>query len=249
MMGFSAGGHLTATAGVMFDAGSAGASDPVERASSRPDFIVLGYPWLNAMKRDQARVISYCSVLAIDAATCPSFEQYSPELHVTAQTPPAFIYHTTDDETVPVDASVTFYRLLAAAGVPVEMHLFAKGRHGSGLGLGDPSLDAWPVLLEAWMRGRGLLTPDPVVAAETQRLLAPPHPRKAGADFSVDQSLRDLLADPNAKAVLVKHLGSEYVEHIPDMAMGRSLQAMSVLDSDHVTAATLAAIEADLNRK
>ena len=164
MMGFSAGGHLTATAGTMFDGGKADASDPIERVSSRPDFLVLGYPWLNAMKKDQKGVISYCSVLKIEPEKCASYEQYSPDLHVSAQTPPTFIYHTTDDETVPVDASVAFYRVLAAAGVPVEMHLFARGRHGSGLGLGDAALDNWPALLEAWLRGRGLLTPAPAAA-------------------------------------------------------------------------------------
>ncbi len=164
MMGFSAGGHLTATAGTMFDDGKADASDPVERVSSRPDFLVLGYPWLNAMKKDQKGVISYCSVLKIEPEKCSSFEQYSPDLHVGAQTPPTFIYHTTDDELVPVEASVGFYRVVAAAGVPVEMHLFAKGKHGSGLGLGDAALDNWPVLLEAWLRGRGLLTPAPAAA-------------------------------------------------------------------------------------
>lgn len=51
-----------------------------------------------------------------------------------------------------------FYDALVAAGVPVEMHLLEHGRHGSGLGLGSPSLDLWPVLLEQWLRGRGLLT-------------------------------------------------------------------------------------------
>ncbi len=158
MMGFSAGGHLTAMTGVMLDAGSAVASDPVERASSQPDFLILGYPWLNAMKPGQRGVLTYCGALKIEAVQCASFEQYSPDLHVTPRTPPTFIYHTTDDDTVPVDASVSFYRLLAAAGVPAEIHVFAHGRHGSGLGLGDPALDAWPALLETWMRGQGLLT-------------------------------------------------------------------------------------------
>jgi acetyl esterase/lipase len=166
MMGFSAGGHLTATAGTMFDEGKADAPDPVERFSSRPDFIILGYPWLNAMKKDQKGVISYCSVLKIESEKCAAFERYSPDLHVSAQTPPAFIYHTTDDELVPVDGSLVFYRILTAAGVPAEMHLFAKGKHGSGLGLGDAALDSWPALLEAWLRGRGLLTPAPAAAGK-----------------------------------------------------------------------------------
>ncbi|MBV9852815.1 MAG: alpha/beta hydrolase [Armatimonadetes bacterium] len=161
MMGFSAGGHLTASAGTMFDAGRADSSDPVERVSSRPDFLILAYPWLNAMKPGQEGILTYYSALNIAPAQRKAFERYSPDEHVTAQTPPAFLYHTTDDETVPVEASVAFYRALRAAGVPAEMHLFAHGRHGSGLGLGYPALDLWPVLLEAWLRGRGLLTPAP----------------------------------------------------------------------------------------
>jgi acetyl esterase/lipase len=125
--------------------------------STRPDFIILGYPWLNAMWKNPAGVLSYCSALKLEPAQCATFTQYSPDAHVTAQTPPAFIYHTTDDDVVPVEASVAFYRVMAKAGVPVEMHLFAKGRHGSGLGLGDPALDQWSGLLETWLRGRGLL--------------------------------------------------------------------------------------------
>lgn len=158
MMGFSAGGHLTAMAGTMPDTGKADAADPLDRVSSRPDFLVLGYPWLNAMIKDQ-KALSYCGVLKIEPAQCASFEQYMPERLVTKDTPPVFIYNTTDDDLVPVDASVTFYRALNAAGVPVEMHIFGTGRHGSGLGLGDPALDAWPGLLEAWLRARGLLPP------------------------------------------------------------------------------------------
>lgn len=160
MMGFSAGGHLTAMAATMPEAGRADAADPLDRVSSRPDFQVLGYPWLNAMIKDQ-KALAYCGVLKIDPAKCDTFEQYSPERLVTKDTPPTFIYMTTDDELVPVDASVTFYRALTKAGVPAEMHIFATGRHGSGLGLGDAALDAWPGLLEAWLRGRSLLPPPP----------------------------------------------------------------------------------------
>jgi acetyl esterase/lipase len=157
MMGFSAGGHLTAAVGTMFEDGVASAADPIERVSSRPDFLVLGYPWLDAMKPGPNNVISYCSVLKLEPAQCTTFEQYNPDARVTPRTPPTFIYHTTDDELVPVESSVTFYSALTKAKVPVEMHAFAKGKHGSGLGLGDPALDLWPSLLEAWLRDRGLL--------------------------------------------------------------------------------------------
>jgi acetyl esterase/lipase len=166
IMGFSAGGHLAASAATMFESEKADAPDPIDRVSSRPDFLVLGYPWLNAMKKDEkSGEISYCSVLKIEVNKC-AFGQYSPDAHAIAQTPGTFIYHTTNDELVPVSASVTFYQALTAAGVEVEMHLFANGKHGSGLGTGDASLDAWPALLEGWMRGRGLLTVDPRVASE-----------------------------------------------------------------------------------
>lgn len=166
-MGFSAGGHLAAMTATMFDGGKPDAPDSIDRLSSRPDFVVLGYPWLNAMEKNETGVLSYCSALKIPADQCTNFEQYSPDQHVSAQTPPTFIYHTTDDDLVPVEASMKYYRALRAAGVPVEMHLFGHGRHGSGLGLGDASLDLWPVLLEIWLRSRGLLTPEASAAATT----------------------------------------------------------------------------------
>lgn len=160
IIGFSAGGHLAASTGTLFDAVNASASDPIDRVSDRPDFMILGYAWLNAMKSNEDGKITYCSVLkAVPAADCKRFENaYTPALHVTAHTPPTFIYATSDDTVVPVvKASVDFYDALVAEGVPVEMHLFESGRHGSGLGLGSPSLDLWPVLLEQWLRDRGLL--------------------------------------------------------------------------------------------
>lgn len=164
IIGFSAGGHLAASTGTLFDTGDARASDPIDRVSDRPDFMILGYAWLNAMEPNDNGKITYCSVLkTVPAADCKQFEKaYTPALHATADTPPTFIYATSDDDIVPVvQASVDFYDALVAAGVPVEMHLFEHGRHGSGLGLGSPSLDLWPVLLEQWLRGRGLLTAKP----------------------------------------------------------------------------------------
>jgi acetyl esterase/lipase len=164
MAGFSAGGHLSAEVGTMFDEGNAAAADPVERLSSRPDFLVLGYPWLNAMQPNDRGFITYCSVIKVPAEQCKADEEkYTPSLHVTSRTPPTFIYSTTDDAVVPVSASVDFYNALHAAGVSVEMHLFRHGPHGSGLGSGDAALDAWTVLLEQWLREQGLLTPVAVV--------------------------------------------------------------------------------------
>jgi acetyl esterase/lipase len=78
-------------------------------------------------------------------------------LQVTAQTPPAFLFHTTEDKGVPAENSVLFYLALKKAGVPAEMHIFERGPHGVGLALGDPELAMWPVLLANWFRERGLL--------------------------------------------------------------------------------------------
>jgi acetyl esterase/lipase len=159
-IGFSAGGHLAAATGTLFDAGKADAGDPVERVSSRPDFLILGYPWLNAMQ-PSGHFITYCSVIkTIPPETCKLDEQkYTPRLHVTPHTPTTFIYSTTDDQTVPISASVDFYNALIAAGVPAELHIFRSGEHGSGMGAGRAALDQWPVLLEQWLRDQGFLTP------------------------------------------------------------------------------------------
>jgi acetyl esterase/lipase len=161
-VGFSAGGHLAAATGTLFDLGKPDSADPVARLSSRPDFLVLGYPWLNAMQ-PSGHYITYCSrIPTIPAETCKLDEQkYTPSLHVTPQTPTTFIYSTTDDQTVPISASVNFYNALIAAGVPAEMHIFRHGDHGSGLGAGFAALDQWPVLLEQWLRDQGLLTAIP----------------------------------------------------------------------------------------
>ncbi len=91
-------------------------------------------------KRHAAETAGFCHLLlGIGDDRGPSVRIIHPEvhsrIHVTAQTPPTFIYHTTTDDVVPVDASVTFYRTLQGAGVPAEMHVFASGAHGSRLGI------------------------------------------------------------------------------------------------------------------
>jgi acetyl esterase/lipase len=160
IMGFSAGGHLAAMEATSFDTGKHDYSDPVEGLSDRPDFLILGYPWLNAMQPNSKHLITYCSVLsAMPASQCKEWEEkYTPALHVSPKTPPAFIYHTTDDAVVPVQTSIEFYSALLNAGVPAELHVFRHGAHGSGLGTGDEALDLWPELLEMWMRGQGWLS-------------------------------------------------------------------------------------------
>ena len=156
MIGFSAGGHLAALAGTQFVEGKPEAEDPIERASSRPDYLVLGYPWLGAVTVDTSH-LSYCKLFEVMDRCEALRAAYTPELFVTKDTPPTFIYHTFTDQTVPVEQSLRFYGALVKAGVKSEMHVFANGPHGTGLGKGDAALDAWPGLLENWLRKNQLL--------------------------------------------------------------------------------------------
>jgi acetyl esterase/lipase len=154
IMGFSAGGHLASTAGTHFDAGNAPAADPTERMGSRPDFLILGYPVISF--GPYAHRGSLHALLG-DNPDPKLVESLSNELQVTAQTPPTFLFHTTEDKTVPVENSILFYLALRKAGVPAEMHIYEHGPHGVGLAPTDEALSTWPARLADWLRGRGLL--------------------------------------------------------------------------------------------
>jgi acetyl esterase/lipase len=159
VIGFSAGGHLAALAGTQSVPGDPDANDLIARVSSRPDFLVLGYPWIGAIGTDFSH-LNYCKVFNLMDRCDALRAAYSPDLFVTKDTPPTFIYHTFNDETVPVEQSLRFYDALVKAGVPSEMHIFANGHHGTGLGRGNAALDQWPALLETWLRAQGLMPSD-----------------------------------------------------------------------------------------
>jgi acetyl esterase/lipase len=156
ILGFSAGGHLAALASVQPVAGNPTAEDPIERVSSRPNFLVLGYPWIGAISSDTSH-LSYCKLFNVMDHCEALRAAYSPDLFVTKETPPTFWWHTFDDQTVPVEQGLRFYEALVKAGVQSEAHVFAHGQHGTALGTGDPSLDQWPDLLETWLRKQGLI--------------------------------------------------------------------------------------------
>jgi acetyl esterase/lipase len=155
MMGFSAGGHLASSASTHFDAGKADAADPIDRASSRPDFAILGYPVISLVET-WTHQGSKTNLLGEgpDPALARSL---SSETQVTASTPPTFIYHTNADAVVPAENAVAYYLALRKAGVPAEMHIFKDGTHGTGLGMQDPALAEWPRLLANWLRASGFL--------------------------------------------------------------------------------------------
>ena len=155
MIGFSAGGHLGAMTATGADAGDPRAADPVERVSSRPDFLILGYPWLEATAIDRQGHSPYCSFVKT-ACDPRRFERFMPVRAVTVETPPTFIFHTDDDPVVDAAGVSQFYDALHAKRVPAELHVFAHGAHGSGLGGSDPALARWPELLEPWLRALGV---------------------------------------------------------------------------------------------
>jgi acetyl esterase/lipase len=154
--GFSAGGHLASTAGTHFDSGDAAAASPIDRVSSRPDFLVLAYPVVSFI--DSVHVGSRTNLIGKDYD--PKLAEYlSNDRQVTKDTPPTFLFHTDGDTGVPVENSVMFYLALRRAGVPAEMHIYEKGKHGVGLAQSDPILATWPARLADWFNTRGLLAP------------------------------------------------------------------------------------------
>ena len=158
IIGFSAGGHLASSTGTHFDAGTPSSGDVVERASSRPDFMLLMYPVIT-MRGDSLTHMGSRKSLLGENPDAALVRLMSSELQVTHETPPTFIAHSTDDKTVPVENALMMYQALRNAAVPVEMHIFDHGGHGFGLAPNDPALSAWPGIAEAWMRRHGWLTP------------------------------------------------------------------------------------------
>jgi acetyl esterase/lipase len=157
LIGFSAGGHLAALAATQPVPGDPNAEDAIERVSSRPDYLVLGYPWLGAVSLDYSH-LNYCKEFHLEDQCAELTKKYDPELFVSKDMPPTFIYHTFDDRTVPIEQSLSFFEATVKAGAQTEYHVFASGAHGSGLGRGHLSLEQWPGLLDVWLREKGLLT-------------------------------------------------------------------------------------------
>ncbi|MFO0907543.1 MAG: alpha/beta hydrolase [Isosphaeraceae bacterium] len=137
MLGFSAGGHLTAWASSQFDQRSYKPIDSVDQTGCRPDFAVLIYPG-GILQRGTT--------------------QLAPEIRVTSQTPPMFFAHAGDDRVSP-ENSVALYIALKRAGVPGELHIYNSGGHGFGMRSGPKPSATWPARCEAWLRDLGVLKP------------------------------------------------------------------------------------------
>ena len=146
IMGFSAGGHLASTAATHFTMKADLTNN--DTVSVRPDFAILIYP-----------VISFDSTFGhkgsrnnLVGANAPKkvIDLYSNELQVTSVTPPAFLIHTGDDATVPVENSIRFYQACIKNKVPAEMHIYPGGGHGFGM-YNRTTDDSWMERLRNWL--------------------------------------------------------------------------------------------------
>lgn len=138
ILGFSAGGHLAATAATHHD------------PETRPDFAALIYPVIS-MQDGLTHKGSKHNLLGAE----PSEElvaYYSNELQVNSETSPTFLVHSSDDQAVAVGNSLAMYDVLQQANVPVQMHLYPYGGHGYGLAVGKPLLESWPTRLIEWLQ-------------------------------------------------------------------------------------------------
>lgn len=151
IMGFSAGGHLAATATTHFNQAVGNIS---EVTSVRPDFSVLVYPVISfkafGHKWTRFRLLG-------DNPAPDEIARYSNELWVNKDTPPVFLVHSSDDKGVPVENSIRFYRQCVKHDVPAAMHIFETGGHGYGMGRPSGPEGNWPELLGQWLKSRSII--------------------------------------------------------------------------------------------
>ncbi|MCA2224016.1 alpha/beta hydrolase [Nonomuraea aurantiaca] len=140
VMGFSAGGHLAATLATSKD-------------GDRADALILGYPVIDLVGWG-THSGSRRQLLGPDG-TEEQATALSAHLNVTAETPPAFLWHTAADQGVPATNSLLFADALGRAGTPYELHVFPEGRHGLGLAQDEPAASAWPGLCATWLAAQG----------------------------------------------------------------------------------------------
>ncbi len=129
VMGFSAGGSLSARASTQFTKETYSKIDAIDNESSRPDFALLIYPAY--LDQGENRTLTE-------------------ELYVNSETPPMFLFVTADDSHA--NSSLVMAAALRDAKVPVELHMMPYGGHGYGLRNGKPAAESWPKLAEIWMQ-------------------------------------------------------------------------------------------------
>ncbi len=147
VLGFSAGGHLTASAGTLYNEVDANAGDAADAFSQRPDAIIPCYPVISF--GDWGHRGSGENLLGEKLAEIGG--RFSLEARVTADTPPTFLWHTATDQAVPVRCSMEFATACWKNGVKAELHVFPEGPHGIGLAPDYPDAKRWPKLAAAFL--------------------------------------------------------------------------------------------------
>lgn len=153
IMGFSAGGHLSCCAATLYDGCSPDSEDPIERFSSRPDAFIPCYGVTDLLFHPALG--SRINLLGKYAEDEAMLHRFSPVRNVTADTPPAFIWHTAADGLVPVLCSLALGQALSAHNVRYEMHIFPNGPHGMALAKNDPIVGSWTAMCQKWLIGQG----------------------------------------------------------------------------------------------
>jgi len=149
--GFSAGGHLTASSGTLFDEVQFIVGDETDTYSQKPNALILCYPVISS--GEHGHVGSFANLLGEDADMA-LLEKYSLEKRITNETPPTFLWHTGEDQGVPVENSLLWCLGLRKHKIPFELHVFPEGCHGLGLGV-DPDvseIQVWPDLCATWLK-------------------------------------------------------------------------------------------------
>ncbi len=147
--GFSAGGHLCASTGTMFDKVDASAGDEADKESQRPDALVLCYPVIS-FSREFGHRGSGVSLLGDKLEELE--ESFSCEKLVTENTPPAYMWHTAQDNAVPVENSLRFAKAMQSFGNKWGLHVFPCGGHGLGLAPDCPEIKVWPELARDFLK-------------------------------------------------------------------------------------------------
>jgi acetyl esterase/lipase len=134
-----------------YDKGNPEAKDPVEKMSCRPDFVLLGYP---VISMDDAITHQGSKKALLRSDPSPQrAKEFSNELQVTEDTPPAFLFLAADDKAVPPENSIRFFEALKKHGVPAEMHIYPSGGHGFSLAINrDKHTARWTQDAAAWLR-------------------------------------------------------------------------------------------------